>query len=142
MRPSTLLRFACVLAVLQALGHVAGSVARGAVRGEQEAALFAAMRAFEFDAMGARSSHFDFYVGYELLISAAMVFHAALLWQLGALVRDAPRHARRLIATCLLAYLVFVALYWIHFFAGPILLASSILVCLALAWLLVPGDEI
>jgi hypothetical protein len=123
------------------VAHGVGTVATGSARGSAEAAVFEAMRAYEFDAMGATVSHWDFYIGFDLLVGAGILFHAALLWQLGSLARDEPTRARPFIAICLAAYAVFVALHWAYFFAGPILISTGILVCLGLALLLSPADE-
>jgi hypothetical protein len=130
------------LALLHFAAHVFWHASLGAARRPEEEAVLDAMKSYEFDAMGALITHWDVYYGSGLVIGTAILLHAVLFWQLATLARTDPVKARPFVATLLAAYCAFVMLYWIYFYAGPILVTTGIVVCLALAWFVTPGDEL
>ena len=134
MKPWTWLR---VAAALQALGSVLHTIAttNPPSRGPAEETMFAAMRAFHFDIMGANRSHWDFLRGYELSITALFAVLAVLIWQLSNLSRMEPRRAAPLIVTILVAQILLGTVSWTYFFGGPGTMSVLIAACLAAALL-------
>jgi hypothetical protein len=134
MKPWTWLRIG---AALQGLGAVLHTIASmdSASRGPAEQAVFAAMQSFHFQIAGVNRSHWDFYQGYELCITVVFAILAVLIWQLGNLSREEPRHAVPLIATILVAEILLSAIGWEYFFAGPGGMSILIGACLIAALL-------
>ena len=118
MKPWTWLRIG---AALQGLGAVLHTIASmdSASRGPAEEAVFAAMQSFQFQIAGVTRSHWDFYRGYELFITVVFAVLAVLIWQLSNLSKTAPRQAVPFIVTILIAEILFSAVGWEYFFAGP-----------------------
>jgi len=102
-------------------------------RGPAEEAVFAAMQTFHFQIAGVNRSHWDFYQGYELCITVVFAILAVLIWQLGNLSREEPRHAVPLITTILVAEILLSAVGWEYFFAGPGGMSILIGACLVAA---------
>lgn len=134
MKPWTWLR---VGAALQGLGAVLHTIAAmdSPSRGPAEQAVFAAMQSFRFPIAGVIRSHWDFYMGYELFITVAFGFLAVLIWQLGNLSRTEPRRAMPLVATIFVAEVLWSAIGWEYFFAGPGGMSILIAACLIAALL-------
>ena len=132
MKPWIWLR---VGAALQALGTVLHTIATTArpYHGPAEEAVFAAMQSFHFVIMGANRSHWDFYRGYELSITVAFGVLAVLIWQLSNLSRSEPRQAVPFIVTVLAAEVLWSAIGWEYFFAGPGGMSILIGACLTAA---------
>jgi uncharacterized membrane protein YoaK (UPF0700 family) len=132
MKPWIWLR---VGAALQGLGAVLHTIAsmNSASRGPAEAAVFAAMQSFQFQIAGVTRSHWDFYRGYQLFITVIFVVLAVLIWQLGNLSKTAPRQAVPMIVTILVAEILFSAVGWEYFFAGPGGMSILIGACLVAA---------
>ena len=132
MKPWTWLR---VGAALQGLGAVLHTIASmdSPSRGPAEQAVFAAMQSFQFQIAGVTRSHWNFYQGYELCITVVFAILAILIWQLGNLSREEPRHAVPLITTILVAEVLLSAIGWEYFFAGPGGMSILIAACLIAA---------
>src|SRR4249920_1035374 len=132
MKASTLLRIAAVLTLLFCAGHTYRALDPSS-RGPEEAAVFMAMQAYPFNIMGFRRTHWDFYRGFSLLFSVALLLLGLLLWQIGTLARSDPARARPLVATLLAGYLAFTVLCGMYFFTAPAALSAAVAICLALA---------
>ncbi len=132
MKPSTLLRTAAVLTLVFFAGHTYRAL-NPSSRGPEEAAVFMAMQAYPFNIMGFRRTHWEFYRGFSLLFSVALLMLALLLWQIGTLARSDPVRARPLVATLLAGYLGFTVLCGIYFFTAPAAVSAAVAICLALA---------
>lgn len=132
MKPSILLRIAAALTFLFCAGHTYRALDPSS-RGPEEAAVFMAMQAYPFNIMGFRRTHWDFYRGFSLLFSVALLVLGVLLWQIGALARSDPARARPLVATLLAGYLAFTVLCGMYFFTAPAALSAAVAICLALA---------
>src|SRR5260221_3356652 len=132
MKPWIWLR---VGAALQALGAVLHTIASmdSPSRRPAEQAVFAAMQSFHLQIAGVTRSHWDFYQGYELFITVAFGILAVLIWQLGNLSRTEPRQAMPFVVTIFVAEILFSALGWGYFFAGPGGMSLLIGVCLVAA---------
>lgn len=119
-----MLRAAAVVYALFALGHTAGAMFGDTQRGPQQAALFAAMRAYSFDVQGATRSYWDFYRGFGFMVSVLLAFAAALCWILGDIGRTHPREARRILLVVVPAMAATVWLSFVDFFAAPAAFAA------------------
>ena|SRR3989442_6828275 len=134
MNASFLLRTAAALNLVFLAGHTYGVFASPS-RGPGERTLYGAMRAYRFLAMGSLRSHWDFYFGFSLFLSANLLVLTVLIWQVGSLARTDPARARPFIATLLGGYLLFAVLCWVYFFIAPAMTTSAIALFLALALL-------
>jgi hypothetical protein len=132
MKPWTWLR---VGAALQGLGAVLHTIASmdSPSRGPAEQAVFAAMQSFRFQIAGVTRSHWDFYQGYELIITVIFAFLAVLIWQMSSLSKTGPRQAVPFIVTILVAEILMSAVGWEYFFAGPGGMSILIGACLVAA---------
>ena len=135
MKPWTWLR---VGAALQGLGAVLHTIASmdSPSRGPAEEAVFAAMQSFRFQIAGVTRSHWNFYQGYELIITVVFAVLAVLIWQLSNLSKTEPRQAVPFVVTILAAEILMSAIGWEYFFAGPGGMSILIAVCLVAA---IPG---
>jgi hypothetical protein len=132
MKPWTWLRIGAALQGLGAVLHTIASMDSPS-RGPAEQAVFAAMRSFRFPIAGVTRSHWDFYQGYELIITVIFAVLAVLIWQLGNLSKTEPRQAVPFIVTILLAEILMSAVGWEYFFAGPGGMSILIAACLVAA---------
>lgn len=132
MKPSTLLRIASVLTLVFFAGHTYRALDPSS-RGPEEAAVFMAMQAYPFNIMGFRRTHWEFYRGFSLLLSATLLMLAVLLWQIGTLARSDPARARPLVATLFAGYFGFTVLCGMYFFTAPAAVSAAVAICLALA---------
>ena len=132
MKPWIWLR---VGAALQALGAVLHTIASmdSPSRGPAEQSVFAAMQSFRFQIAGVTRSHWNFYQGYELFITVAFGIFAVLIWQLSNLSRIEPKRAAPFIVTILVAEILWSAIGWEYFFAGPGGMSLLIGACLVAA---------
>jgi hypothetical protein len=92
-----------------------------------------AMQAYPFNVMGFRRTHWDFYRGFSLLFSVALLMLALLLWQIGTMARSDPARTRPLVATLFAGYLGITLLCGIYFFTAPAVVSAAVTICLALA---------
>ena len=133
MKPTILLRIASVLTLVFFGGHTLKALDPSS-RGAEEAAVFMAMQAYPFNIMGFRRTHWDFYRGFSLLFSVALLLLAVLLWQIGGIAKSDPARARPLIASLFLAYFAFTVLCGMFFFTAPAAVSAAVGICLALAF--------
>jgi len=138
MKPTILLRIASVLTLVFCAANTYRAL-DPLSRGAEEAAVFMAMQAYPFNIMGFRRTHWEFYRGFSLLFSAALLLLAVLLWQIGGIAKSDPARARPLIATLFLGYLGFTILCGMYFFTAPAAVSATAGICLALA--LVPDKR-
>jgi hypothetical protein len=140
MKPSLLLRIAAVITLLYCAGHTIGMPWTPAT-GPQEAAVLAAMKSTRFDAMGSARTYWDFYFGFGVAISFYLALQAVVLWQLAALASGDASRVRPIIAAFFAAFVANAIVVWTFFFALPLILATAIAICLALAFLAArPGE--
>jgi hypothetical protein len=133
MKQTILLRIASALTLIFCAGHSYRALDPSS-RAPEEAAVFMAMQAYPFTIMGFRRTHWDFYRGFSLLLSVALLVLALLLWQIGAMARSEPSRARPLIATLFAGYLGFTIVCGLYFFTAPAALSAAVAICLALAF--------
>ena len=132
MKPWTWIRIA---SILQGIGTVLHTIStQHSITGSPaEQAVFDTMRSFRFDVMGANRSHWDFYRGFEVLVTVVFGLLCVLLWQLANLSRTSPDHARPLIVTILVGQILMDVVSWTYFFAGPGVMSILISLCLIAA---------
>jgi RsiW-degrading membrane proteinase PrsW (M82 family) len=132
-KQTILLRVASALTLIFCAGHTYRALDPSS-RGPEEAAVFMAMQAYPFNIMGFRRTHWDFYRGFSLLFSVALLVLALLLWQIGAMAKSEHSGTRPLIGTLFAGYLAFTVLCGVYFFTAPAALSAAIAICLALAF--------
>lgn len=133
MRPVPLLRAAFGLTLFFAVAHTLGTLST-AVRDPQEQAVFDAMKAYRFDAMGVMRTPFDFYYGLGLFLSLNLLILAVLLWMFGTMARAEPARARPFVGVLALGHVAMAALCWWKFFPAPLATTGLAAFCLVGAW--------
>ena len=132
MTPSTLLRIAAVLALLQGAAHATLIVFASPKHGPDEVAVIEAMKSHRFIFLGAQRSYWDFYFGYALIAAIICVVETVLFWQAAGLGAGVIRA----VAGVFIAFnLVHAMLASRYFFVTPIIADLLITVCLVLAFL-------
>jgi D-alanyl-lipoteichoic acid acyltransferase DltB (MBOAT superfamily) len=132
MKPVVFLRIASVLTLIHSILHTMGGVFGKPVPGIA-ATTWAAMRANEFTVFGLTRSYFVFYRGLGLGITICLTAEAIVFWQLGSLAKTDAARLRPLIATFMIAYLVFAVNSYAFFFFGPVVAEILIAACLGMA---------
>jgi len=133
MKQSNLLRIASGLTFVFFGGHTLRALDPSS-RGPEEAAVFMAMQSYPFSIMGFRRTHWDFYRGFSLLFSVALLLLAVLLWQLSGIAKSDPARTRPLVATLFVGYIAFTVLCGMFFFTAPAAVSAAVAICLALAF--------
>ncbi len=121
MKAPRLLRIASVLSFIHAVLHTFGGLLKAPSHGPQEIAVLNTMKSFQFDFMGSRRTYWDFYLGFGLFVTLALLVEAVLLWQLASLVASEPTRARPLIASLFAAFVGAIVLSWGFFFVAPLI---------------------
>ncbi|MCU1226555.1 MAG: hypothetical protein JWQ42_4648 [Edaphobacter sp.] len=133
MKTALLLRGASVLALLHGVMHTIGGVFGEAAPGAQQTAV-SAMKANQFDAMGATRTYWDFFMGFGLFITVSFLVQAVVFWQLAAMAKvDAVRTRPIVMAFCV-GYVAYAVLSWRYFFVVPVVFELVIAACLLGAW--------
>jgi len=88
--PVALIRLSSILLVGLAIGHLS-AYPWTSVHVPQEARLADSMKSVPFVFMGERSTYWDLYFGWGLLVGVALLTLAIVLWLLSDLARLAPR---------------------------------------------------
>jgi hypothetical protein len=130
--PKLILRGAALVTVLLAAGHSFGSPWTPAVDPSAHDVV-AAMKAFRFDVMGLRRSYFDFYEGFGWMLSAYLIGHAILFWQLSGLATRRGIGVRPIVAVLCLESFAAALVAWRFLFWVPTLMSGAIAACLALS---------
>jgi hypothetical protein len=132
MKSSTFLRIASVITFLYFAGHTASIPWTPAI-GPGETPILEAMKAHSFNVLGSNRTYWDLYFGFGIIISGYLLVQAVVLWQLGALAKREPAQVRPIVVSFLVAFIINAFLSWKYFFVIPLINASLISVCLALA---------
>jgi hypothetical protein len=135
MAPSTLLRTAAVIALLQGVAHTVLIVVASPKHGPEEIAVIEAMKSHRFDFLGAKRSYWDFYFGYALIAAIICFVEAALFWQVAAAANVGAGLIQSVTVIFIAFNLVHALLAWRYFFVTPIVPDLIIVVCLVLAFL-------
>jgi hypothetical protein len=132
MTSVSLYRTASVVFVLFAVGHTVGFLSFTPPTAEGIAVRHA-MNNAHFTVGGATFSYGGFYRGFGLSATVSMLFEAFLAWQLGTMVRLAPRAAASIGWGLCVVQIVGFALSCIYFSVPPALFALAVAACLGLA---------
>lgn len=132
MKPSLLYRIASILFILFAVSHTIGLLSTNAPSPEV-AGVRAVMNSVHWRFMGSDITYGGIYLGFGLLLTAALLFSAFLAWHLGWLARTNPRAIGGLGWAFFAFAIANLALSWIYFFAGPIVASTLVAVCLGWA---------
>jgi hypothetical protein len=128
-------RIASVLLVLFALGHTLGFL-RFKPPTAEAAAVRDGMMKVRFQAGGAESSYWGFYVGFGLFVTAYLLFSALLAWQLGSLAGTDPGAIAGIGWAFFGVQLATLVLSWIYFSAPPVVFSAVVAACVGwAAWL-------
>ena len=115
-----------------AVAHTAGML-NPEVRGPEEKALLDHMRGYHFEIMGATRTYWDFFFGFGLFLTVALVVVAVLSWKLAATSEKDPVLGRQLGWPLLGGQVAFAVLSWKYFFLAPGLVSSAASVTTLLA---------
>jgi hypothetical protein len=132
MKPIVFLRIASILTLIHSVLHTIGGVFGKPEKGIA-AATEAAMRANQFVAFGFTRTYFQFYRGMGLGITIFLTAEAIVFWQLGTLAKTDAARLRPIIATFMVAYLVFAVNSYIFIFLAPVIVETLIAACLGMA---------
>jgi len=132
MKPVLFLRIASVLTLIHSALHTLGGVFGKPAPGVA-AATDAVMRANQFVVFGVTRTYFDFLRGMGLGVSIFLTAEAIVFWQLGTLAKRDSARLRPIIATFMMAYLVFALNSYTYFFLMPVMVEILIAACLGTA---------
>jgi hypothetical protein len=132
MKPVVFLRTASILTLIHSVLHTIGGVFSAPDPGIT-ATTWAAMKANEFTVFGVTRSYFIFYRGLGLGITIFLTAEAIVFWQLGAISKTDSLRLRPVIATFMIAYLVFALNSYVYFFFMPVIVETLIAACLGMA---------
>jgi hypothetical protein len=135
MKAFHLLRIAAVLTLLYGAGHTSG-MPWTPYTGAEATTVLEAMKSHSFEEQGFKGTYWDLYMGFGLIISVYLFLQAALLWQAASLAKTDAIRIRPIVVSFLVAFVINVALSWKYFFVVPVVLASLIAICLAIALVL------
>ena len=122
------LRIASVLTFIHAILHTAGGVF-GRTPPGPAAMVVATMKATPIHALGVTRTFFEFYRGMGLGVSIFLTAESIVFWQLSSLAKTAAPQLRPILATFLVAYLVFAFNSYLYFFAAPVIVEALIGLC-------------
>lgn len=132
MKPAPFLRIASVLTLIHSVLHTIGGVF-GKPDPGVSATTWEAMKANTFPVFGLTRSYFIFYRGLGLGITVLLTAEAIVFWQLGTLAKTDGARLRPVMATFMIAYLVFALNSYAYFFFMPVIVEILIAACLGIA---------
>jgi len=112
--------------------HTIGGVFGAAPPGPASVAE-AAMKANQFQFMGATRTFWEFHRGMGLAITIFLTVEALVFWLLGSLAERDAVALRPVLAAFMLGYLAFAVDSLVYFFALPVVFEALIALCLGLA---------
>ena len=135
MKPFHFLRAAAVFTLLYCAGHTIG-MPWTPYTDPEATSILEAMRSHSFEAEGFKGTYWDLYFGFGLIIGVFLLVQSAVLWQVASLAKTDAIRVRPIMVSFLIAFLINAALSWKYFFAVPVVMASLIAICLAIALVL------
>ena len=132
MSPKLMLCGAALVAILLAAGHTLGSPWTPAADPSARDVVIA-MQAYRFDVMGQPRSYYDFYEGFGWMLSAYLIGHAILFWQLSGLATQRGLGVCPIVAVLCLESTVAALAAWRFLFWVPAVMSGAIAACLALS---------
>lgn len=125
MSATVLYRISSVLFLIFAIAHTLGVLNRKAPSPEV-AAVRTGMDTISWRFMGSNVTYGGMFVGFGLLVTAALLVAAYFAWHLGELARVNPQ-AIGMMGWVLFAFSLFcLVLGWVYFFAGPMIISALI----------------
>jgi D-alanyl-lipoteichoic acid acyltransferase DltB (MBOAT superfamily) len=140
MKPVLFLRIASVLTLIHSLMHTIGGVF-GKPSPGVEAATFEIMKSNQFVVFGLTRSYFTFFRGFGLAVTIVLTAEAIVFWQLGTLAKTDAVRLRPIMATFMIAYLVFAVNSYEYFFFGPVIAEILIAACIGMAIMTAKAGE-
>lgn len=134
MKTTLYLRIASVLTVVHAVLHTIGGVISKPRNGAPEIAIIEAMKSRQFDVMGSMRSYWDFFFGYGILVSIALLVEGILFWQLSTLAKTDPARLKPILILFTLNFLATTVIAWKYFFIAPAVTEMLIAAFLAAAY--------
>lgn len=132
MKSSVLYRIAAVLMLLLDIGHTSGYPWSDPKWGVD----LTLVQTTHFNVLGSSRTHWDFYVGFGLIVAVFVLLAAILAWQLGGLPRETLAKMRLTLWAFALCFAADTILNVKYFFIIPIVFSALIMLCLiAAAWL-------
>jgi hypothetical protein len=135
MKAFHFLRIAAVVTLLYCAGHTAG-MPWTPYTDPEALAIIEAMKNHSFEAEGLKGTYWDFYFGFGIIISLALLVQAAVLWQVASLAKTDAIRVRPIVVSFLVAFIINAALAWKYFFAVPVVMSGVIALCLAISLVL------
>ena len=132
MKPTIFLRIASALTLIHSVLHTMGGVFGKPLPGPAQQAV-AAMKTYQFSAMGNVRTYWDFYMGLGLGITVFLTTEAIVFWLLASAVRTEGSRLRPVIFAFTLGYGALAANSFRFFFVGPVITEILIALCLILA---------
>jgi hypothetical protein len=127
--PVVLIRASSILVVLLMAGHLS-AYPWTAGHGIQETQLVDSMKSVDFEFLGARSTYWNLYFGWGILISIQLLTLSLILWLLSDLVRLAPRRLGFITGIISACCLVGAYLSYRYFYIPPFLFYLAIWIML------------
>jgi hypothetical protein len=140
MKPTLFLRIASGLTLLHCVLHTMGGVLGSPQHGAEEVAVIATMKAHSFDFFGSMRSYWDFFFGYGLFITIALLIQGLLFWQLGTMAKVNAAWTRPIVALFFFNYAAMAIVSWRYFFVLPAVNELLIAACLAVAFAKAAGN--
>ncbi len=132
MRATIYLRIASVVTLVHAVLHTVGGVFGATPAGPASVAL-AAMKANQFQFMGATRTFWEFHRGLGLAVTIFLTADAIIFWLLGSVVKRDAAAIRPILLVFVLAYMAFAVNSLVYFFALAASMEVIIAILLALA---------
>ena len=135
MKAFHFLRIAAALTLIYCAGHTSGMPWTPYTDPEATSVL-EAMKSHSFEAQGFKGTYWDLYFGFGLIIIVYLLVQAVVLWQVASLAKTDAIRVRPIVVSFLIAFVINAALSWKYFFVVPVVMASLIAICLAIALVL------
>jgi len=135
MKAFHFLRIAAVLTLLYCAGHTSG-IPWTPYTDAEATAVVDTMKSHSFEEQGFKGTYWDIYIGFGLVISVYLLLQAVVLWQTASLAKTDAIRVRPIVVSFLIAFIINAALSWKYFFVVPVVMASLIAICLAIALVL------
>jgi len=132
MKPTLFLRIASVLTLVHSVMHTIGGVFGATPEGPASVAA-AAMKANQFQFMGATRTFWEFHRGLGLAVTIFLTVEAVVFWLLGSLAKRNAVDIRPILAVFALGYLAFAVDSMVYFFTLPVIFEAVIAACLVAA---------
>ena len=132
MKPWTYLRIASVLTLVHSAMHTIGGVFGAAPPGPASVAE-AAMKANQFQFLGATRTFWEFHRGLGLAVTIFLTAEGVVFWLLASLAKHDAVALRPILAVFMLGYFAFAVDSLVYFFALPVVFEVLIALCLGLA---------